>query len=229
MPTPKPGADTVLQTWERGRREHPVDRALTMLAGLSGRPRHEVAELPLDTRDRLLLERRAALFGPALAAVAGCPSCGCAVDVSVRPQAAPAGDAVFAVRVAGADLLVRLPTSLDLAAIATCADVPTARRQLARRLIDLADPGEEAIAAAETELDRRAGLSAGVIALSCPDCETQWSVELDVAAFVWREIEILAARLLRDVDALARRYGWSERDILGLSSDRRRFYLELAS
>ena len=84
-------------------------------------------------------------------------------------------------------------------------------------------------AAVEAELDRRAGVSAGVAELACPDCGHGWNVELDVAAFAWREIEILAERLLQHVDVLARRYGWSEQEILTLSPARRRFYLELAS
>ena len=40
--------------------------------------------------------------------------------------------------------------------------------------------------------------------------------------FAWREIEILAGQLLRYVDVLARRYGWSEQEILALSPAQRR-------
>jgi hypothetical protein len=50
---------------------------------------------------------------------------------------------------------------------------------------------------------------------------------MDVAAFVWAEIESEARRLLLEVDVLARRYGWSERDILDMSPIRRYQYLEL--
>lgn len=225
MASPTPGAGAVLQIWERGRREHPIDRALTVLSVLTGRARRELAELPLDTRDQLLLERRATLFGAVLTAVARCRSCGCAVDVSVQPQPHDVVPESFTVD----GVVVRLPTSVDLAEIAASVDVPTARQRLLARLIESGEPGPDALAAVEAELDRRAGLSGSALELTCPDCDAEWGIELDVAAFVWREIEILAARLLRDVDALARRYGWSENDILALSSDRRRFYLELAS
>jgi hypothetical protein len=229
-PTPTPGAEAVLGIWERGRREHPVDRALTMLSVLTAHPRRELAELPLDLRDRMLLQGRAALFGASMTAVATCHACGCAVDVTVRPQDATPVEETFTVRLPGAEVRVRLPNSLDLAAIATCSDVATARRTLLRRLVAADDQlALEVAEAIEAELDRRAGLSGGVIALTCPDCGADWTVELDVGAFMWREIEILSARLLRDVDTLAQRYGWSERDILALSPDRRRFYLELAS
>jgi hypothetical protein len=201
-----------------------------MLSGLTAHPRRQLAELPLDRRDRMLLRRRAALFGPTMTAAATCPVCGCLVDVTVRPQDAPPVEETFTVRVPAAQVTVRLPNSLDLAAIATCPDVATARRMLLRRLAGVGDePAADLAEAIEAELDRRADLSGGVIALTCPECDAQWSVELDVGAFLWGEIEILSARLLRDVDILAQRYGWSERDILALSTDRRRFYLELAS
>ena len=38
----------------------------------------------------------------------------------------------------------------------------------------------------------------------------------------------LALSLLHDVDALARVYGWSEREVLGLSEERRRTYVGMA-
>jgi hypothetical protein len=228
--TSEHSAEAVLRIWEQGRREHPVDRALTTLSVLSGRSRRELAELPVEERDRQLLARRAALFGPTLAAAAACASCGCLVDVTVRAGDTAPGAARVHVALDGAAAVeVRMPTSVDLAAIAGCADIDAARAALLRRLIDVEDPSEALLLAAEQELDRRAGVSGGLVEVACPDCGALWSVELDVAAFLWRELEIQAGRLLRDVDVLARRYGWSERDILALAPDRRRFYLELAS
>lgn len=229
MPTSITDAEAVLRIWERGRREHPVDRALTTLSVLTGRSRGELAELPVEDRDRELLSRRAALFGPALAAAVSCEGCGCLVDVAVRAGDLPPGAARVLVDIGAGPVEVRMPTSRDLAAIAGCPDVASAREMLLRRLIQAEDPSPELLLAAEAELDRRAGVSAGLIEVCCPDCEAAWSVELDVAAFLWRELEIRAGRLLRDVDVLARRYGWSEREILALAPDRRRFYLELAS
>lgn len=234
------GAEDIVRIWERGRREHPVDRALTMLAILSRRPRQELAEISVERRDGMLLELRSRLFGDALGGYAACPRCGCGVDVSLTASSEEPEER-FAIEVGGMSLQVRLPTSLDLAAVAGCESVAEARRMLVRRCIEgdragggylvgeSAFDGEDVVVAVETELDRRAGVSAGAVVLDCPDCEHGWAMELDVAAFTWREIEILAGRLLCHVDVLARRYGWSEREILGLSPARRRFYLELAS
>jgi hypothetical protein len=231
------GAEAIVQIWERGRHEHPVDRALTILGVLSGRPRRELAELSLERRDGRLLGWRSRLFGLGLVGYAECPRCGSGVDVSVTLPAPPddATDEPFAVETGRSTVVVRMPTSLDLAAAAACESVDAARRVLLQRCVDGPASGDELLhddellAAVERELDRRAVLSGGFVTAFCPECSHDWSVELDVATFVWREIEILAARLLRDVDVLACRYGWSEREILGLGADRRRFYLELAS
>jgi hypothetical protein len=260
VPTGTPGAEAFVQIWERGRREHPLDRALTILSVLSGHPRQELAALSVERRDQLLLAWRSHLFGPTMAAVATCPRCECAVDVSLATEGPEAfGEDRFAVAVAGLSMMVRMPTSLDLAAAAATTDVESARRLLVRRCLEgvtgpagLYEPDgpdepaglheqdelyeldelarrDEVIAAVESELDRRAGVSAGAVRLTCPDCAEQWALELDVGAFMYREIEILSTRLLRSVDVLARRYGWSEAEILALSADRRSFYLELAS
>lgn len=229
------GADAVISIWERGRHEHPVDRTLTVLAGLASRPRGELARLPIEERDRLIVSWRRRLFGPGLVGWAECPRCGCGVEVSLAVDGFGPCEESFVVDVAGEPILARLPTSLDLAAAAEAGEVIAAAAVLLRRVLAAAsDPDAlaarpEVEAAVTAELDRRAELSAASAELDCPDCATRWTVEVDAGAFVWREIEVLAGRLLREVDVLARRYGWSEREILGLSADRRRFYLELAS
>jgi hypothetical protein len=52
---------------------------------------------------------------------------------------------------------------------------------------------------------------------------------LDPPSFLWREVEARAACLLDEIDRLARAYGWSERDILGLGDARRAAYLDRIS
>jgi hypothetical protein len=46
---------------------------------------------------------------------------------------------------------------------------------------------------------------------------------------VWTELRAHARRLLREVDVLARAYGWTEPDVLALDERRRAAYLELAA
>jgi hypothetical protein len=234
MPTATLGAETIVQIWERGRLEQPVERALTVLSLLSGAPRDDVAAMSLERRDALLLAWRGLLFGDGLEGAATCPACGCEVEATVAvgeldiPEDTP-----VEIEVAGTRLAARMPTSDDLAAAAGAPSAGEARRILLSRCLGsspfLEALTDEALAAVEAALDARAEVSAGAAALVCPDCGHAWELEVDVAAFTWQEIEILARRLLIEVDTLARRYGWTSGEILGLSAARRRFFLELAA
>ena len=59
--------------------------------------------------------------------------------------------------------------------------------------------------------------------------EQRLQLLFDIGAFLWSEIEACASRLLAEVDALARAYGWRERDILAMSGIRRAAYLDMVS
>jgi hypothetical protein len=65
------------------------------------------------------------------------------------------------------------------------------------------------------------------LSLTCPDCDARWDAPLDIASFLWSEVQAWALRTLADVHTLARAYGWAEADILALSPPRRQAYLEL--
>jgi len=74
------------------------------------------------------------------------------------------------------------------------------------------------------EADPRAEIT---IRLTCPACSHEWDLLFDIADFFWTEIAAKGHRLLREIDVLARAYGWTEREILSLSAQRRQTYLEL--
>ena len=67
-----------------------------------------------------------------------------------------------------------------------------------------------------------------LLSLRCPACEHEWSTPFDILAYLWDEIDDWARRLLSEVHTLASAYGWSERDVLGMSARRRRLYLEMS-
>jgi hypothetical protein len=50
----------------------------------------------------------------------------------------------------------------------------------------------------------------------------------EIGTFLWTELAAQAKRLLREIAALARVFGWSEAEVLSLSATRRQIYLELA-
>jgi hypothetical protein len=233
-----PNAESLLRLWERGEREHPIDRALSMLAVFCDKPARELARLDVGRRDALLFKSRALLFGSEIEGFAACGRCGCAIAVSMtapETAATEAGapddeDAWYSLGQNERAVEYRLPTSLDLAAIARCDSVETARRRLLERCVRGADDADDAVlAGAVREIARRVEPASLDVALDCPECGHAWSLDFDIASFFWEEVRARARRLLREVDALARRYGWGERDILALSDTRRRHYLELAS
>ena len=82
----------------------------------------------------------------------------------------------------------------------------------------------EALSRAMLEADPEAEI---MFRLTCPACAHEWELLFDVAEFFWTEISAQAQRLLREIDALARAYGWTEREILNLPAQRRQTYLEM--
>ncbi|HEU0202077.1 MAG TPA: hypothetical protein VFR86_16800 [Burkholderiaceae bacterium] len=63
--------------------------------------------------------------------------------------------------------------------------------------------------------------------LACPECNETWHASMNVGDVLWSELQVRAERLVLDVDALARAYGWSEAQVLALSPTRRAAYLQL--
>jgi uncharacterized protein (UPF0212 family) len=217
----------LLQIWEHGLNQHPVDRALAMLAPTLGAEddASTLAELPIGERDARLLDVRARTFGPRVTATTQCPQCGERLETEFltsdlsRPIAVPAADTRASAR-------VRALTSRDLMAAASCPNLSAARDLLAARCV-LGEAGDLDVAEIARLLEEADSEATRVLDLACPNCAHGWDCEFDIADFFWSEIEAAALRLLRDVHALARTYGWSEREILLMSPARRRAYLEL--
>jgi hypothetical protein len=209
----------LLAVWEAARGAPPALRPAALLRAASGEAGAE--RLPVGERDRRLLALRERWFGPMCGGVADCPSCGTAVELAfdTRPMAAlpsrQPGDGP------------RLPDSRDLLAISGCSDAAAARARLASRCLGRESAGAEEIDALSEALS--AADPAGDIALNvtCPACATAWEVLFDPGAYFWCELDSAAIEALREVDALAAAYGWSERDVLAMSRERRRIYLGL--
>jgi len=133
----------VLRVWESGLDEHPIDRALTVLAAvLPDAGRSELAAMSVGRRDGHLMAVREANFGSRVSGVAECPQCGellqWDLDLGdVRSARNDHEEGTNRVVIEGHELLYRLPDSTDLAAVALGGDVATARRgalDLARRI-----------------------------------------------------------------------------------------------
>jgi hypothetical protein len=138
--------------------------------------------------------------------------------------------------VEGRSFRLRGPDSRDAAAVAMSGSLEAARRMLLSRCVihgdasdtsvdALPEPVQAAIAAELAAIDPQAEV---LLDLGCPACGRAWQAILDIAAFLWAEIRARARRLLQEIDVLARTYGWTEAEILGLSDTRRGLYLQMA-
>jgi hypothetical protein len=223
----------LLAAWEAGAAGPPVARAVAVAARATS---ERVEEWAIGRRDALLLDVHAAVFGGAIELVTDCPACGEALELTlaVDDVRSPCGDAgaehELTDGASGIRLVFRLPTSADLLAVAAVDDVADARIALAERCVAPAERlPESAVAALATriaELDPQADID---LALSCGECGHAWTAPLDVADHVWRRLDARARSLVADVGALASAFGWTEGEILALSAERRRLYLDLVA
>jgi hypothetical protein len=236
-------ARELVELWEHGLGQDPVERALSLLAACSSDEREALARLSLGRRDARLLEVHERLFGPMLDAFAECPRCAERLEYSLStrellaPAEAPEGPELT-LQVGDLALRLRLPDSLDLGAARACVDPEAARRLLLERcVLEAVGPDgaavpprslpEATIAMVANRLAEADPQAEMQIDLTCSNCRHRWQVLLEIESFLWAKIHALARRLLGEVHLLAQAYGWSEGEILALGARRRQAYLDL--
>ena len=246
-----PSASDLIEVWEIGASRGSGERAQLLLERCQPELSPEqLRALPIGARDALLLRLREQLFGPRLDALLRCSHCGEPFEVhadldQLRAEMPPGGvDAMQPTsgapmnwRLDALTVHFRLPTGGDLIALEGYRDLASARNRLIERcLIDASRDGEP-IAPAELTATELAELAEHIAAADpsaelllngdCPSCGARWESLLDIAAYLWTEIERRVGRLLTEVHTLARAYGWREQDILAMSERRRRTYLAM--
>jgi hypothetical protein len=245
-------AEGLLEVWERGTQRTLPERALAFLgAALPGKKRGDLAGLTVGERDAGLLALRDRSLGPDLRGRTECPVCNSRLEFTLPirdiyvdiVEEAPPLEGLF--EQDGWSLRYRLPTAGDLTA-ATAGprrDVATVRTELLRRTIleashdgapipapDLLERLPEKIVAALGERMAADDPQAEVVLrLSCARCGHGWLAYLDICNFFWSETAAMSERLLGEVHALARAYGWNQSEILAMSPARRQAYIERIS
>src|SRR5260370_23744993 len=124
-------AQEILRIWEIGSGQHPVDRALTILAAaFQEAPRDALPCLSVGQRDSSLLDVRKLTFGTHLASFNECMKCQERLefefdvdDIRVAPGA-ECMDQEHTVMCGGDGLHFRFPTRLGLPAISRFSGVP---------------------------------------------------------------------------------------------------------
>ena len=122
----------------------------------------------------------------------------------------------------------------DLALAITAADPEQARQIILSRCVrrEAKDEAKMWTGGDEAALAGRLGeldpLAEVLIDLRCELCGQQWQALFDIVTFFWNELHTRSRRLVQEVDLLARSYGWTEKEVLGLSQQRRGLYVEMA-
>ncbi|NLU68203.1 hypothetical protein [Streptomyces sp. HNM0574] len=247
-------AARLLAVWEEGLSGAAADRALTLhRAARPDTGPGELPRVPVGEREADLYAFRRALFGDRMQVLTECAACAEVMEFDLDAGELAARPArprePLRVTADGWEIDFRLPAVADIEAAARhglpapddgaaaagdallAACVVTARRDgeeiPAERLpallpgtvrAKLAEAAEQADPAAEITLD-----------IACPECGVTTPAELDIASYLWTELDAWARDVLLDVHLLASAYGWSEPEILALSPTRRRYYLELCA
>lgn len=236
-------AEHILRAWEHGRNRHAVDKALLLLAlACPDYSTTTLNNLTVGQRNALLLDLRQKTLGTRADCLAQCPQCEASLEFTIDmatfyadTQEAPVA-AMHTLNIDDYQIRFRLPTSIDLAALVGYSDVVQGSQLLITRCVDQSEragytlavpdlPAQviAALAQAMLDLEPQAEME---IQLECAECEHCWIALFDIVSFFWTELDVQAKRLLREVALLAHAYGWSETEILTLSTTRRQFYLE---
>jgi hypothetical protein len=226
----------LLTVWEAAQGAHPIARPAELLRVAAGEADPE--RLPVGARDRRLLLLREQWFGSHYESIADCPDCGVRVELTFEtPPVGDVLDSLMRLNYGAIEIDYRLPDTRDLLSLVDCRSLAEGRARLAERCIvaarrdgdvldhvpeDVIEPLAAALSAMDPDGDLR-------VALVCPDCGREWEAVFDPATHLWSDIESAAFRVLRDVDALATAYGWTEREILSLSPRRRQTYLRMVT
>jgi hypothetical protein len=230
----------ILGAWERCAGQTPIERGTTLLVA-DGMTREAAELLSAGEREARLIEAYARTFGERVDALVACPQCGESLEFSVDAPAL-AGDfsaraGSYRLALPNGEIEFRALDARDLRAAAEAANAEAAAALLAERaVVHLWRNGSEC-AARELAADERALLGERLseidaaadlrFDLACPACEQKWQAPFDAGAFFFSALASRARRLLRQVATLASAFGWTESEVLSLSPERRRAYIEL--
>ena len=234
-------AAELLELADAGASADVAQRGLLLLEAAGGDG--DALAIGLGARDAAVLELRCATFGDTLPARISCPACGMLLSTEIaRAELGGPGlsgvGGVCEVRVVAGDIVVeaRTPDGAALARAAAEPDVDGARRSLIESCLVAAHRGEEVVEPlalpegvleqvgdALLEADPRSEMR---VDLTCAGCSHAWAPVLDPVLFFWRELAATSVQIIDDVHQLATGYGWSEEEVLRLSSRRRRRYVE---
>lgn len=205
-------------------------------------------------RQFLLLKLREITFGKDIRMVINCtwPDCGKRMDVDFSTENIPVTRSqqiqrFFEITLseqAGSEVVTfRLPNGEDQEQIAhlveenetLAEDLLLARCIQSVRTVSLSEERDssalspKAKAAIEQEMDRLAPKISLTMEAFCPECKREFSTDFDLQKFILMELHSQLDLLYKEVHYLAYHYHWSEKEILTMTRENRRRYIELLS
>ena len=209
--------------------------------------RDAIRSLTAGDREALLLHLRRLTLGNRLTCTLSCPECQEKLELEIdvaqllQPlQSEPLSEHELSISIEGLGPTVvrfRLPDGADQETVASMAltDVGAAADLLLRRCVlsvladgelvdELPAAAGEHLTARMAELDSQAEIN---LLPTCEACGHSFSIVFDAGSYLFQELEAQAERLYREVHLLAFHYHWSPTEILRLSTQQRRTFLEL--
>lgn len=198
---------------------------------------------PLEVWDWSLKKRLQALLalsiftrGPNISLQTPCPSCRQStelpVDLNMFYQ--DVDKEVFDMNISSKQITLRLPNGSDQREIYE-KKIHEIEKVVARNLIKYVDGGEpdsqwEVPSSWITEIEKKLVDSDGLMDLrlhtSCPACEHEFSVEVDLEQQLLTALKYFQKNFMKDIHQLALVYHWNEDEICSLSPQRRQFYIK---
>lgn len=238
-------ASKLLDLYEGEASNSPIRRCLHLLnAAWPETSLEEWAHVSMGRRDDALLTLREVLFGRHVEAIAQCPVCEETLEMAfetneIRAMSDKQSQDGY-LEMDDYSVKYRLPTSIDLLAVIEDRQEASSSVSLllqrcvlsalhSGKAIDVQQLSPDLIQKIQEDMAQLDPQAEILLALNCPQCTHEWQLNFDIAAYLWDEIGDWAARMLKEVHILALSYGWREQDILGMSAQRRRSYLEFLS
>lgn len=226
--------EQALKVWEMGESQSWPDKALALLrVAYPNRLDEHLLNLTVGQRNASLAVVRERVFGSIARCYCRCMHCNQEMEFSCRPtllmhSSNPPAEG-HECQIGDNKVQYRLPTLGDLCHIARYSDQETARRVLIKRCVpkgdsEVLEQWQSKVAEKMQACDPNADVR---IDVECHSCNQKHHYAFSVLGFFWQELTRYVKQLFREIDALAKAYGWDEQAILAMTETRRQVYLEL--
>jgi len=235
----------LLELWETAYRSPRRVRTEALLyAALTEKERHEIMNLCIGEIDAFLLQLYRSMFGNRLECTVSCPACSAILDLTLTVDNLLIGNGsgkdTYQLKYGEPPTVIyfRLPARKDFLSLH---EEPhdTLRKLLVERCVLYAEQnGEkilpvpltnETIDAVSKAMSREDPQAEIILNMQCSECRQEWQTIFDIIDFFWQKINAEAKTLITEIHLLAQAYGWTEAEILALSRERRKLYIELVS